>query len=678
MKIKWILALCLLAAVVYGTPARNGDGKERSENEAPSFNIRSKRQASKPYILTAGICVESPEKSCCKATSEVFDVLNSPGSALFAGSLRYPVCRGDGGFAPRQCTIQGCHCVDPDTGKRLPDQDKYDLQCHEKEDSKAEIDDCASNPCQHGQCQDKLNNYTCTCDEGWTGKNCDQDIDDCASEPCQHGQCQDKLNNYTCACHCGWTGKNCDEDSGYQYYYYPPYKKLPWREAVQYCYQIGSTLVMEKTAEVHESAKYYLENMRWTLGNWIWIGVSDLDGDFKGDFKYVDGSRVTTPYWTISWKNDYNKTTQGYGRYKKPTGHCVAAIKDRYQGSYSGWWLPPPDSDIWDECCAETGGCNKSMPFLCQSQCHKKGKSNSYVFDSIWNDYCPSNPCQHGSCEEKDGGYLCTCENGWGGKNCDDVIDDCSTEPCKHGRCQPCQDGECPNQNYKCICDCGWSGENCDQSTNFRNTYRLHYGKTWQEAVDACEAEGSVLTIDATPVIHNFVYSYVRRSSKEDHTTGSLEIRKLWLGASRDPGGELKFIDGTRVETTYFWGRDSEDAINSTYTWGYRNKDPQSDGKRKCLRATRRSLAYYRRGVAWEMGDCNDSSHASFLCQKCHEKSEGDKIVEDTRDWPKSWETRKTAIYGGEDPLNFHGWGDYDREITEPYVPRPRYVYRGL
>ena len=36
------------------------------------------------------------------------------------------------------------------------------------------------------------------------------DINECASAPCVNGQCQDEINQYTCICEPGWTGINCD------------------------------------------------------------------------------------------------------------------------------------------------------------------------------------------------------------------------------------------------------------------------------------------------------------------------------------------------------------------------------------------------------------------------------------------------------------------------------------
>ena len=101
------------------------------------------------------------------------------------------------------------------------------------------IDDCASNPCQHGSCFNEDNGYICECSPGYTGDNCDEgikyleaqklyyiiwwqflksfcsDIDECAPNPCQHGSCLDMVNDYDCECNPGYKGKNCDEGMKY-------------------------------------------------------------------------------------------------------------------------------------------------------------------------------------------------------------------------------------------------------------------------------------------------------------------------------------------------------------------------------------------------------------------------------------------------------------------------------
>jgi Filamin/ABP280 repeat/EGF-like domain/Human growth factor-like EGF len=76
-----------------------------------------------------------------------------------------------------------------------------------------EIDDCASNPCQHGTCSDLGLSYTCACSAGYTGGNCQTDIDECAAQPCQNsGTCTQGVASYTCACPAGFDGAQCQID----------------------------------------------------------------------------------------------------------------------------------------------------------------------------------------------------------------------------------------------------------------------------------------------------------------------------------------------------------------------------------------------------------------------------------------------------------------------------------
>lgn len=76
-----------------------------------------------------------------------------------------------------------------------------------------DIDECTSNPCQHGGiCKDHLNGYTCKCQTGYTGANCEDNINDCAMNPCKHGgSCIDLVNAYKCVCELPYTGVDCEE-----------------------------------------------------------------------------------------------------------------------------------------------------------------------------------------------------------------------------------------------------------------------------------------------------------------------------------------------------------------------------------------------------------------------------------------------------------------------------------
>jgi hypothetical protein len=51
---------------------------------------------------------------------------------------------------------------------------KKNIIRHEYKISAPDIDECASDPCgDHGSCTDGVNGYTCGCDPGYTGTNCE-------------------------------------------------------------------------------------------------------------------------------------------------------------------------------------------------------------------------------------------------------------------------------------------------------------------------------------------------------------------------------------------------------------------------------------------------------------------------------------------------------------------------
>ena len=73
-----------------------------------------------------------------------------------------------------------------------------------------EIDICQEkDPCQNNSTCSRVSpgETSCQCLPGFTGSLCQHNINDCASDPCGHGQCTDLVNGYSCDCEPGYDGK---------------------------------------------------------------------------------------------------------------------------------------------------------------------------------------------------------------------------------------------------------------------------------------------------------------------------------------------------------------------------------------------------------------------------------------------------------------------------------------
>ena len=98
----------------------------------------------------------------------------------------------------------------------------YTCKCqpgYEGKNCDINIDDCADiktgntveKRCKNGAiCRDGIASYECICDVGWRGRHCENNINECLEEyPCINGTCSDNLGSYDCKCYPGFCGKNC-------------------------------------------------------------------------------------------------------------------------------------------------------------------------------------------------------------------------------------------------------------------------------------------------------------------------------------------------------------------------------------------------------------------------------------------------------------------------------------
>uniref|UniRef100_A0A7N6A3Z4 Delta-like protein n=1 Tax=Anabas testudineus TaxID=64144 RepID=A0A7N6A3Z4_ANATE len=270
-----------------------------------------------------------------------------------------------------------CECEEGFTG----------TYCHEN------INDCESAPCLNGgTCIDKVNQYECICAEGWDGPTCLNNIDDCSSAPCQNrGVCRDLVNDFYCECTNGWKGKTCNS-----------------RES-----QCDET----------------------TCNNG---GTCYDEGDA---FKCL---------CSAGWEGATCSIAKNSSCLPSPCENGGTCVVDR--GSFN--------------CVCKEGW---------------EGATCSHNAND-----CSSQPCYNsGTCVDGDNWYRCECAPGFSGPDCRININECQSSPCSSG--STCVD---EINGYRCICPTGRTGNRCQEVLGRPCTVGglvALDGSRWDEDCNSCQ-----------------------------------------------------------------------------------------------------------------------------------------------------------------------------------------------
>ncbi|XP_022103007.1 sushi, von Willebrand factor type A, EGF and pentraxin domain-containing protein 1-like [Acanthaster planci] len=74
-----------------------------------------------------------------------------------------------------------------------------------------DFDECSSNPCEAGTCEDRLETFVCHCPEGLEGDRCQTSTDYCLPYSCLNSAtCYSENLAYTCVCPEGYNGTHCE------------------------------------------------------------------------------------------------------------------------------------------------------------------------------------------------------------------------------------------------------------------------------------------------------------------------------------------------------------------------------------------------------------------------------------------------------------------------------------
>ena len=365
------------------------------------------------------------------------------------------------GAAGDACTV---HCNPGFTTQGQTDYTCSAAGAWEDEDKQSpsvtctDINECESSPCVHGACADSTTShkvapaiYSCTCEDGYFGDNCDAASDECDSHPCQNCEtndcCTDGDNAYTCACKPGFEGENCATDID---------------ECASEPCQNGATCDDSNTDQHGVEPGVF----RCTCVGSYHGELCDTETDFCAPAPCINGGTCTGTEDSYTCQcadgfegdncdTDVDECASSPCQNEAPCTQGIATYSCSCQLGFLGTNCDATADNCASSPCQQVGStCETSeTAYTCTCAAGFTGDNCDAT------DPCtPTNPCLNaGTCDGSTGSAVCTCALGWHGDVCSEDTDECASSPCNTGTCT---DG---TNAYTCTCDAGHTGDNCDE-----------------------------------------------------------------------------------------------------------------------------------------------------------------------------------------------------------------------
>ncbi|VDI70405.1 Notch, partial [Mytilus galloprovincialis] len=391
----------------------------------------------------------------------------------------------NGGTCTDHVNEYSCSCVPGYTGSNC--QTDMAISFTMQTDN---YDECGSNPCQNGgTCTDHLNGYSCSCAQGFNGNGCQTDIDECASNPCQHsGTCTDQVDGYICSCDSGYDGTKCaalkinDINE-----WYSDINCQTVLKSVNPCIHINEcdSNPCQNAGTCTDQVNAYMCtcDLGYTGVNCqIEVAESLRRASHSPFLSLIITSTSYVKFYLNACKCSYinecasNPCENGGSCTDNVNGYTCTCVPgyigtncqtDMSRLICSGRNINECASSPWysDINCQTVNDDFRYVPYVF----YIHGVRNVFVAlelnelcRTVHINECDSHPCQNGgTCIDQVNAYMCTCDLGYTGVNCQTDINECASNPCENG-------GSCTDNvnRYTCSCVPGYIGTNCQTDNN--------------------------------------------------------------------------------------------------------------------------------------------------------------------------------------------------------------------
>ncbi|KAM9333329.1 LOW QUALITY PROTEIN: cubilin [Pholidichthys leucotaenia] len=466
---------------------------------------------------------------------------------------------------------------------------------------------CSSNPCQNGgTCLNLINSYHCLCPANWAGPNCAADVDECqlysgTLQGCQNGAtCVNAPGSFTCTCSPEWHGALCTA------------RYDDCRNAAQDLCVHGICIDSDRVSLGQPRYECICES-GWAASPGNAACVADVDEcnlpnkpcstnppvecfNTQGSF-YCGACPAGWQGNGYSCQDVDECLINNGGCSTTPLVQCLNTMGSFHCGpcppGYEGDGRTCTQTNI---CSSNNGGCyplatcssspGSTLP-VCTCPPGYIGNGYGPTGCTQTSNVCQNNnPCANGGCVDTTSapGYICICNSGWEGQNCDQNINECLSNPCQNGG--SCTDGI---NGFTCNCTAQWTGPFCQTqqqvcggalsgpsgSFSYPNTpghdeYNHNMSCSW------------VVRVEANKIVHiTFPYFHLENSATcsydflqiHDGDSVSAHMIGKYCGENNPPQ-----VNSSH-NSLYFWFR-SDHFINAggfTITW--QAQDPVCGGE---------------------------------------------------------------------------------------------------